>query len=144
LNIFNLKLGAVLFIGLLLLVTPVRAQVVNPGGGPLVDSVCGSAVSSCLLKGSPGVFYGVYASCSAACWLMVFNSTTVPSAGATTAGKASGNMTECISILAGSAASIAYPFNPIPMSTGVMAVISSTGCATMTLSTVGFVHGTVQ
>lgn len=109
------------------------------------DVVCGSAVSSCVLAAGPGKLYSAYANCTAACWLMVFNAIAAPSAGATTAGKASGNLVECIPIAAGGAGSVTYPVEfPVVFSVGVTAVISSTACATLTLSTVGFVHGTVQ
>jgi len=117
---------------------PARAQ------GTINDVVCGSAVSGCVLLNSPGQFFGAYAECTSACWLMVFNSTTVPGNGATTAGKASGNMVDCIDIAANSSRSVNYIFNPIVMSVGISIAISSTACATLTLSAVGFIHGTVQ
>lgn len=104
---------------------------------------CGSAVSSCVLKASAGNFYGVYAECTSACWLMVFNATSAPSNGATTAGTASGNLVECIDVAANSSKSLNYPTFPRAYSVGITAAISSTACATLTLSTVGFVSGTV-
>lgn len=110
----------------------------------LTDVVCGSAVSSCIFKASSGNLYGAYAECTSACWLMIFNAVSAPSNGATTAGKASGNLVDCIDISAGSSKSITYPTFPINYSVGITAAISSTACATLTLSTVGFVHGTVQ
>jgi hypothetical protein len=107
--------------------------------------VGGSALSSLVLKASAGNLYSVYAECSAACWLMVFNSTSAPSNGATTAGTASGNMVECIPIAAGGAASISYqPGPPAVYSVGITAAISSTTCATLTLATTGFIHGMVM
>ncbi len=113
-------------------------------GVPVTDVVCGSAVSSCQLKGSGGNFFGAYAECSAACWLMIFNATSLPSNGATTAGKAAGNMVECIAVPAGDQRSINYPVFPVAFSTGITAAISSTTCATLTAATTGFIHGTVQ
>lgn len=110
----------------------------------LTDVVCGSGVSSCVLKASAGNFYGAYAECSAACWLMVFNATSAPSNGSTTAGKGSGNLVDCIAIPAGDQRSITYPTFPVALSVGITAAISSTTCATLTLATTGFVHGTVQ
>lgn len=104
---------------------------------------CGSAVSSCVLKASAGNLYGAYANCTAACWLMVFNATSAPSNGATTAGSASGNLVECIDISAGSSKSLTYPIFPRAFSVGITAAISSTACGTLTLSTVGFVSGGV-
>jgi hypothetical protein len=107
--------------------------------------VGGSAVSSLVLKASPGNLYGIYAECTSACWLMVFNSTTAPSNGSTTAGVASGNLVECIPILANSSGSITYaPGPPAIYSVGMTAAISSTTCATLTLSAVGFIHGLVM
>jgi hypothetical protein len=105
----------------------------------------GSAASSLVLKASAGNLYSVYAECSAACWLMVFNSTTAPSNGSTTAGIGSGNMQECVPIPAGGVGSINYMQGPPEIFTvGMTAAISSTTCATLTLATTGFIHGMVQ
>jgi hypothetical protein len=124
--------------------TVASAGTPSPGVG-IIPVVGGSAASSQVLKASPGNLYSVYAECSAACWLMVFNSTTAPSNGATTAGVASGNMEECISISAHSVGSISYlPGPPANFSVGITATISSTECATLTLATTGFIHGMVQ
>lgn len=107
--------------------------------------VGGSAASSQVLKASPGNLFSVYAECSAACWLMVFNSVAAPSNGATTAGSASGNLVECVPIAAGGVGSINYsPGPPAIYSVGITATISSTTCATLTLATTGFIHGLVQ
>ena len=110
----------------------------------LTATTCGSAVSSCVLKASAGNLYGVYAQCTAACWLMVFNSTSAPSNGSTTAGSSSGNLVECVDVSAGSGKSITYPIYPRAFSVGLTAAISSTACGTLTLSTVGFVSGSVM
>ena len=112
----------------------------------ITPTVVGSASSSLVLKASPGNLYSVYANCSAACWLMVFNSVSVPSNGATTAGTASGNMVECVPVVAGLATSINYGAAPTSAfySVGITAAISSTSCATLTLASTGFIHGTVQ
>lgn len=115
------------------------------GNNNIPPVVCGSAVSSCVLKNSSGLFYGVYANCTSACWLMVFNATAAPSNGATTSGIAAGNMVECIPIGAGSIGGVNYGSGPpASYSTGITATISSTACSTLTLSTVGFIHGTVR
>jgi hypothetical protein len=115
-----------------------------PPGQTLTHTVCGSAVSSCVLKSTPGNLYGVYADCSAACWLMLFNSTAAPSNGSTTAGIAANNMFDCIDIQAGSSKSLSYAVYPIALSTGITVAISSTACDTLTLSAVGFIHGSVK
>lgn len=115
------------------------------GNGNIPPVVCGSAVSSCVLKNASGYFYGAYATCTSACWLMVFNATSAPSNGATTAGIAASNMVECIPIGAGSIGGVNYGSGPPAIySTGITATISSTACSTLTLSTVGFIHGTVR
>jgi hypothetical protein len=76
---------------------------------------------------------------------MVFNSTSLPGNGATTAGTASGNMVECIPINAGQTGSINYAPGPVePFSVGITAAFSSTGCASLTASAVAFIHGSVQ
>lgn len=107
--------------------------------------VCGSAASSCVLKAAPGNLYSAYAECSAACWLMIFNSVAAPTNGATTAGIASGNLVECVSIAAGGVGSIANNGMPPSVYTvGITATISSTTCATLTLATTGFINGKVQ
>lgn len=108
--------------------------------------VCGSAVSSCVLKNATGNLFSVYAECSAACWLQVFNSTSAPSNGSTTAGNAANNMVECVPIAAGGIGAINYSLTgpPAVYSTGITAAISSTTCATLTLATTGFIHGMVK
>lgn len=115
------------------------------GNSSIPPVVCGSAVSSCVLKNSAGFLYGVYANCTAACWLMVFNATSAPSNGATTAGIAASNMQECIPIPANGSNGVNYlPGPPSAFSTGITAVISSTPCATLTLATTGFIHGVIR
>lgn len=106
----------------------------------LSQTVCGSAASSCVIRAAPANFYGVYANCTSACWVMVFNRTTAPTNGATTAGTASGNVSDCFEVAAGSSKSLFYLL-PIAYSVGVTVAISSTACATLTLSTVGFIKG---
>lgn len=105
--------------------------------------VAGSAASSSVLKATPGALQSVYATCTASCYLMIFNAVSAPANGATTAGIASGNMQECI----GPSLSPSISYSGLPPSTftvGITAAISSTACATLTLSAVGFIHGTVQ
>jgi hypothetical protein len=131
-------------------VNPLRAQSnvrLAPPNLGLQSQTCGSAVSSCVLKASNGFLLGVYAECTAACWIMVFNTTTAPSNGSTTAGDgsgASGNLVDCVDVAAGSSRSLTYPNYPVWYSVGITVAISSTACATLTLSAVGFVRGTYQ
>ena len=116
----------------------------TPPSETLTHNVCGSAVSSCVLKASPGNFYGVYAECTSACWVMVFNAIAAPSNGSTTAGIASGNLVECFEIGAAASKSLSYPVYPVAFSVGITVAISSTACGTLTLATTGFVSGTVK
>ncbi len=122
--------------------------VLSPSGNAtagITPVVGGSAVSSLVLKASAGSLYAAYANCTSACWLMIFNSVSAPSNGATTAGVASGNMVECIPIGAGSVGGVNYaPGPPAVYSVGMTAAISSTACATLTLSTVAMIHGMVK
>ena len=134
-----------------LVVTAVEAVVViAPAPSPsasigIAPVVAGSAVSSSVLKASGGNLYGAYATCTSACWLMIFNATSLPANGATTAGIASGNLQDCIPVAAGGFVSINYnPGPPEVFSTGITAAISSTACGTLTASTVGFIHGSIQ
>lgn len=115
-------------------------QLAPPGQTPN-SQVCGSAVSSCVLKASSGNLFGVYANCTSACWVMVFNAIALPSNGATTAGTASGNLSDCFEVAAGSSKSLFYVPYPKAFSVGMTVAISSTACATLTASSVGFVSG---
>jgi hypothetical protein len=110
----------------------------------LTPIVGGSAASSQVLKASAGTLYSSYAHCTSACWMMVFNSTAAPSNGATTAGTSSGNLVECVAVPANTTAGLNYaPGPPAAYSTGITVAISSTSCGTLTLSTVGFIHGMI-
>jgi hypothetical protein len=111
----------------------------------LTPKVSGSAVSSLVMKAAAGTMNSVYATCTANCWLMVFNATSLPGDGGTTSGTASGNLQECIPITANGVGSIDYGGEaPEAFSVGITVAISSTSCATLTNSTVGFIHGVVQ
>lgn len=125
---------------------PITGTITPNPAAALTPIVCGSAVSSCVLKASAGTFFSAYAECSAACYMMVFNSTTLPGNGATTAGTASGNMVHCIPITAANASGFIDNGAGAPetFSVGMTVAISSTGCATLTASAVGFVHAKVQ
>lgn len=105
--------------------------------------VSGSAVSGLVLKASAGNLYGAYVDATVTGWLMMFNSTAVPSNGATTAGTASGNLVHCV----GPSAQPFLSFGSGPpevYSVGISAAFSSTGCGTLTLSATAFIHGAAQ
>lgn len=107
--------------------------------------VSGSAVSGVVVSASQASLRGAYAYCSSNCFMMIFNSATVPANESTTAGapNVSGAMVHCI----GPAAqpSISYDYRDLEFFTvGISIAISSTGCGTLTLSTVGFIHAVAQ
>ena len=112
--------------------------------GPL-SAVFGSAVNGGVVKASPGTLWNAHGTCSSACWVMIFNATSVPSNGSTTAGTASSNLVDCVPVAANGAFSIGNGVTPYAdFSTGLSIAISSTACATLTLSTVGFVNASYQ
>lgn len=111
----------------------------------IAPGVAGSGVSGLVLKASPGNLYSIYVTPTVAGYLMIFNATAVPSNGATTAGVASGNMQDCISVPANQTSSVSYnPGPPEVFSVGISAAFSSTACSSLTLSTSAFIHGSVQ
>jgi len=112
-----------------------------------ITAVSGSAASTLVVKQTSGRLWDVYANCTAICWLMVFNATAAPTNGATTAGPATtaGNMFHCVAIGANGVGTVQYqPGGTEFFSTGVVVMISSTACATLTASTVAFIHARVD
>ena len=110
---------------------------------PITPSVAGSAATSLVAKSSPGALTDAYFVCSATCYLLIYNATSDPGNGSTTAGTASGNLQDCIGPSTGQ--TINYLGNaPEAFSVGITLVISSTGCGTETQSNVGFIHARVQ
>lgn len=111
-------------------------------GAPSIPVICGSAASSCVAKLAPGQALSGYVTASGTSgYLMIFNATTVPSNGSTTAGKASGNLQDCIYVTAPGSVGINYsPAQPEPYNVGVVAAFSTTGCDTLTLSATAFIH----
>jgi hypothetical protein len=105
----------------------------------------GPAASGVVCKVSGGNFYGAYVTPTAAGFLMVFNSATVPANGATTSGNAPGNLQDCIPASAGVATGINYGSGPPEVfSTGISLAFSSTACGTLTASATASIHGSVQ
>jgi hypothetical protein len=121
------------------LIAPARAQ--PPSTTP---TVCGSAVSSCVFKASQGNIIQIYVTPSASGYLMVFNRATEPTNGATTAGTAANNMTDCLAVPAGATVSMQVSMPMWQYTTGVVAAFSSTFCDTLTLSANAFIKGYAQ
>ena len=118
---------------------PARAQV------PLIPTVAGPASSGVVAKAGYGELVSAYAVCTAACWLMIFNSPTIPAGGATTPGNAAGNLVSCIPIGAGGLGSVSYAPGPFEaFTTGISIGISSVACATFTPSATAFIHVLVR
>ena len=118
--------------------------VVAPALAPS-NYVAGSASNGGVVKASSGLLHSIYATCSSACYLMVFNNTTVPGDGATTAGTSSGNLMECIPIAAGATGKIGGDgVLPTYFSAGISVAISSTACSSKTASSVGFIRARYQ
>lgn len=88
--------------------------------------------------------YVFYLTATADSWLMIFNTTTTPTNGSTTAGVASGNMEDCVKVPSGTTVSIGGLPIPKRYSVGAFMAISSTACATLTLATTGLLSGLVQ
>lgn len=118
---------------------------VSPTSGAasgFTPSVAGAAVSGLVIKAAAGNLYNVYVTSTAAGWLMVFNSATVPADGATTSGIASGNLQDCFAVPANVTLAVNYgPAPPEVFSVGISAAFSSTGCAIKTASSTAFIHG---
>lgn len=119
--------------------TPSAAAAASPTTcvGQTVSTLqCGSAASHNL--------YALYATTTADSWIMVFNTTTTPTNGATTAGTASGNLQECVKVPSGTSGGLGELVLPENFTVGVYIAVSSTSCATLTLATTAYLHGLVK
>jgi hypothetical protein len=114
--------------------------------GSITPVVSGSSSSGVVFKAAPGNLISLYVTSGAtAGWVMIFNSTTIPGNGATTAGTASGNMVDCLSVPANSSVYLDNSYLPVEaFSVGISVAFSSTTCSTLTSSATAFIHGMVQ
>lgn len=109
-----------------------------------------SGCSTLLGKSSLGNLYVVYLTNTDTVthWLWVVNTTAAPVNGSFSTGVASGNLQNCVEVGAGVTASLGGLDIPEPYSTGIYFANSTTGCGassnTLTLSTIGFMHGLVK
>jgi len=133
----RLWLALILALGL----APAQAQTqfVVPPNAPATPVVSAAAEGSHVLKGSPGALYGLYVTSGASAgFVMTFNATSAPADGAVTP-------INCVSVPANSSVSLWWgPQPPEFYSTGVVAVFSTTGCFTKTISATAFFHALVQ
>lgn len=108
--------------------------------GPAITPVVSPALETGrVLKASAGNLYSLsVTTTSVSGYVMTFNSTTVPAAGAVTP-------IHCIAIDAGATVSIDYGVGPpAAFSTGISAAFSTTGCFTKTDSATAFFNGAVK
>lgn len=100
------------------------------GIAPVVSS---SVETGHVIKASAGDLYGLQVTSGAvAGYVMVFNSTTVPAAGAVTPVK-------CFVIGANSSLGVSFDPTPLALSTGIAVAFSTTGCFTKTDSATAFI-----
>lgn len=131
----------------LMVVIGLLAFALSPAKASQTPVVAGSASPGVVVSAAPASLRGAYAICSSACYLMIFNSPTVPANGATTAGapNISGAMVHCIGPSSSIVPSVAYDYGNLEwFSVGIAIAISSTGCNTLTQSSVGFIHAVAQ
>lgn len=135
------KLLLILAVIIWWIISPSHAQTAcsvppNAPGTPIVST---QTEGSHVLKAGPGCIISGYVTVAGtAGFLMIFNSTTVPSDGAVTP-------QNCVEVSANQ--SIGLNWAPQPSewySTGISAAFSSTGCFTKTTSATAFFHALVQ
>lgn len=100
-----------------------------------------SAATSLIAKASAGNYYDAYCQSTAVGNCIVYNSTTVPGAGALTAA----SVLECAIVPAGGQGAVAYGSIPRRASTGIVILFSSSAdCNTYTASSTAYIHASVQ
>lgn len=94
--------------------------------------------SSHVIKSSPGNLYSAYVVSTVAGYLMLLNAIAAPANGTVAP-------LECIPVQAGVAQGVSFsPGPPEVFSTGIVAVFSTTGCTTLTLSPTAWFKGSAQ
>ncbi len=125
-------LVAVAFVLFLLFILNANAAPTNQIlGNPISLAQTTTTESSHVFKAAPGVLNSLAVTSSAAGYAMLFNTTTAPANG-TVAPVA------CYGVSAAGTTVISFYTYPLPFSTGITAVFSSTGCTTQTLSATAF------
>lgn len=100
-----------------------------------------SSATSLVAKASAGNFYDAYCQSTAAGRCIIYNSTTVPGAGALTAAL----VLDCAVVPAGGQGSVQYGDIPRRASTGITILFSSSAdCNTYTASSTAYIHASVQ
>lgn len=116
-----------------------QSQFVVPPNAPATPVVSPAVEGSRVLKDGPGALISLYVvSGASAGFLLTFNSRSVPTDGAVTP-------INCIPVAANSYQFLNFaPQPPEFYSAGVIAVFSTTGCFTKTISATAFFHALVQ
>lgn len=116
-----------------------QANCVVPANAPGTPVISASAEGSHVLKASPGCLISIYVTNTGLSgYLMLFNLASIPADGAVTP-------IECIPVAAGGYQFINFaPQPPEWFSTGIVAVVSTTGCFTKTVGSGAFFHALVQ
>jgi hypothetical protein len=116
--------------------TPQPSATAGAGIAPVVS---GSAEASHVLKGSPGNLYGFSVSPGiAGAYVMLFDATSAPTDGAVTPKK-------CYGPISNAPFGASWqPGPPLNFATGIVVVVSTTGCFTKTGSATAFIAGEVQ
>jgi hypothetical protein len=133
-TLINIKGGLGAGYGAPLFTSPEPAPAPNSANFPNVGQNT-TAASSLVLKASAGALYSISISDpTAAGFLMVFNSATVPADGTVTP-------VECLPVSINGYAALTY--NPYGewFTTGISVALSSTGCFTKTTVPTGLIHG---
>lgn len=125
------------------------AGTVTAGTTAITGTVSGTPASGLIGKASAGNLQSVYVTSSAAGWVFLVNSATVPGSSTLTVGTGSGNLQGCFELQKGVTdyqASINY--NPGPwehFSTGIAVALSTTACPVLTTSATGrLIHAQVN
>lgn len=128
-----------LFSFLFLLIALAFPAYAGPIGNPIVSVQTAAAASSIIIKAAPGVLNGFSAtSSSAAGYVLIYDSATVPSNGSVTP-----KFCYYVASDPGTVAASWLSY-PVPFVNGIVIAFSTTGCFSQTLSTTAFISAQYQ
>ena len=123
-------------LGFILFCTPAFAA--NPYGNPIPSVQTSTAAGSLVFKATPGLLMGFSMTTGASAgYLLFFDATSVPADGTVTP-------KFCYSVPATSTYAASWLTYPPFFTNGIVAVFSTTGCFTKTISATAFISGQVQ
>lgn len=118
-----------------------QTVILQPSQAPaigIIPVVTSTLTPGLIIKAAPGNLYSVVVTGQTAGFLMTFNATTVPADGAVTP-------LDCVVVPANSTVSVNYgPSPPEVFTTGIVAVLSSTGCLVKTAINALFLKALTQ